>query len=191
MTDLKSLVEAYVDVVNRNCPAMELKSYTCHKRVRAAEIMSVTISERSDCFRNVTVVTGEVEGFPPEMFSRYFPKPGDFLVVYEDGYRSFSPRKAFLEGYTESIDESIMMERLNDLARTKAADVVPKWLAGLDWTEKINIVAREAYVTINSLKFQLEQAKKALQMKADAELLRSYLAVIIEENKLAPKTDQA
>lgn len=34
-----------------------------------------------------------------EMFSRYTPVAGDFYVVYADGYKSFSPRKAFLEGY--------------------------------------------------------------------------------------------
>jgi hypothetical protein len=35
-----------------------------------------------------------------EIFARYVPVPGDFYVVYADGYQSFSPRKAFLEGYT-------------------------------------------------------------------------------------------
>ncbi|WP_339468145.1 hypothetical protein, partial [Pseudomonas lurida] len=28
------------------------------------------------------------------------PNRGDFLVQYEDGYMSISPRKAFLDGYT-------------------------------------------------------------------------------------------
>jgi hypothetical protein len=39
---------------------------------------------------------------PDEMFSRYKPVVGDFYVVYADGYKSFSPRKAFLEGYTRA-----------------------------------------------------------------------------------------
>jgi hypothetical protein len=39
---------------------------------------------------------------PYEMFSRYKPIVGDFYVVYADGYKSFSPRKAFLEGYTRT-----------------------------------------------------------------------------------------
>ena len=33
------------------------------------------------------------------VISRYSPNRGDFFVVYEDGYQSISPRKAFLEGY--------------------------------------------------------------------------------------------
>lgn len=35
----------------------------------------------------------------PALFSRYIPVPGDYYVVYEDGYESISPRKAFEEGY--------------------------------------------------------------------------------------------
>ena len=33
--------------------------------------------------------------------SRYFPQPGDFFVVYDDGYQSISPRQPFLDGYTK------------------------------------------------------------------------------------------
>lgn len=35
----------------------------------------------------------------PEMFARYTPVQGDFYVVYPDGYKSISPRKAFVDGY--------------------------------------------------------------------------------------------
>ena len=35
------------------------------------------------------------------MVTRYRPIEGDFLVLYADGYQSFSPAKAFLEGYTK------------------------------------------------------------------------------------------
>jgi hypothetical protein len=36
---------------------------------------------------------------PAEMFLRYTPVPGDRYMVYPDGYKSFSPKKAFEEGY--------------------------------------------------------------------------------------------
>jgi hypothetical protein len=35
----------------------------------------------------------------PAMFRRYTPVPGDRYMVYEDGYKSFSPKKAFEDGY--------------------------------------------------------------------------------------------
>lgn len=35
-----------------------------------------------------------------DWFNRFRPGPGGY-VVYSDGYRSFSPAKAFEEGYTK------------------------------------------------------------------------------------------
>jgi hypothetical protein len=77
----------------------EMPFYICHKRVQALEIASVT--EGGPAGRNVFFKN---EDYPPilapaEMFARYVPVPGDFYVVYEDDYQSFSPRKAFLDGY--------------------------------------------------------------------------------------------
>lgn len=38
---------------------------------------------------------------PAAFFARGTPMPGDYLVRYSDGYLSWSPKKAFEEGYTE------------------------------------------------------------------------------------------
>lgn len=72
----------------------EMPRYISHKRVWALEID--TISDNVLTFRD--------KGFAPiasdrEMWARYTPVPGDYYVQYADGYKSFSPRKAFLEGY--------------------------------------------------------------------------------------------
>jgi hypothetical protein len=74
--------------------------YRSHKQVRALEIASVT--EGGPVGRNVFFADDAYPPalLPPEMFSRFVPTTGDFLVIYEDGYKSFSPRKAFLEGYS-------------------------------------------------------------------------------------------
>lgn len=37
---------------------------------------------------------------PPEFMARATPLPGGYLVIYEDGYMSFSPAAAFESGYT-------------------------------------------------------------------------------------------
>jgi hypothetical protein len=80
----------------------EMPRYVSHKQVWALEITSVT--HRTDGSEDWTLEFAE-NGYAPikapaEMFSRYRPVAGDFYVVYADGYKSFSPRKAFLEGYT-------------------------------------------------------------------------------------------
>jgi hypothetical protein len=81
--------------VNKDVPL-----YKSHKTVRALEIMSCVPLTSGGC-----VISFFGDRFPSqtcgaEMFARYQPVCGDFYVIYEDGYRSFSPRKAFLEGYT-------------------------------------------------------------------------------------------
>jgi len=83
-----------------------LKPFTCHKSVSAAEITSVgnyrtdpSLPDGKRLVRSVTLERTVTIELPDAMFVRYVPVPGDFLVVYEDGYKSFSPRRAFLEGY--------------------------------------------------------------------------------------------
>ena len=73
----------------------EMPRYQCHKKVHALKIADVT-----GC-----TITPADEGYAPfevdpAMYSRYTPVTGDYYVVYDDGYKSFSPAKAFEEGYT-------------------------------------------------------------------------------------------
>lgn len=72
----------------------EMPVYVSHKRVHALQIRGVNgfLLQFDEGFSAI-----EVE---PEMFVRYTPVPGDYLVVYEDGYRSISPQAAFESGYT-------------------------------------------------------------------------------------------
>lgn len=82
--------------------SMEMPRYVSHKKVWALEISK--IEDLSD--RLVIRLSFAESGYAPvemrredNIFSRYKPVPGDFYVQYSDGYKSFSPRKAFLEGY--------------------------------------------------------------------------------------------
>jgi hypothetical protein len=144
----------------------EMPVYISHKKVRALEIRSIgayraSATDKDGLEREIVFAD---PGFPriwvpSDMFVRYTPMPGDYYVLYEDGYASFSPRKAFLDGYVLASEGTMLMERLNDLATTPAGTLpekMPEWLSGVDWSQQIARVAREAYVTINSLKHQLE-----------------------------------
>jgi hypothetical protein len=73
----------------------EMPRYKCHKEVWALKIKYV-----SGC-----TITPDEEGYAPfevepELYLRYTPTAGDYYVVYADGYKSFSPAKAFEEGYS-------------------------------------------------------------------------------------------
>jgi hypothetical protein len=76
-----------------------MKTYQCHKRVKAAQIQEVLPVDES---KHVTLILDDGEKFHADgpMYMRYFPVVGDYLVEYEDGYRSISPQKAFEDGYT-------------------------------------------------------------------------------------------
>lgn len=76
-----------------------MPKYRCHKEVWALKIKDVR--ERPDG----AILYIEDPGFATikidqEYVSRNHPVAGGYYVVYEDGYQSFSPAKAFESGYT-------------------------------------------------------------------------------------------
>jgi len=71
-----------------------LKPYTCHKRVRASEIMAIgTYHTDGDgnLVRRVVLEGDHEVNLPHEMFTRYIPQPGDFYLLYEDGGHLLTP----------------------------------------------------------------------------------------------------
>jgi hypothetical protein len=81
--------------------ASEMPRYRSHKTVWALKIAGTSEQDK----HGTLYLEIADPGYAPvkveaAVVSRYFPKPGDYLVVYEDGYRSISPAKAFEDGYT-------------------------------------------------------------------------------------------
>lgn len=79
----------------------EMPKYKCHKEVHALKIHEVVVQNDGGA-----MITPAVEGFSAFRVSsgyidRHNPKAGGYFVVYEDGYKSFSPAAPFEEGYTK------------------------------------------------------------------------------------------
>jgi len=74
-----------------------LPLYTCHKQVRAAKIDAVDFASQTLGLENFGTVQ-----LRHEFFARNKPQVGGYFVQYEDGYQSYSPKKAFEEGYALS-----------------------------------------------------------------------------------------
>ena len=79
----------------------EMPRYRSHKKVWALKIFA--ISSNAD---GSAMITPEEEGYAPFLvdvayMSKHSPSLGGYFVVYDDGYKSFSPAKAFEEGYTK------------------------------------------------------------------------------------------
>lgn len=89
---------------NDGRPSVEMPRYRCHKEVWALKIAGISLSQNA---------AGDVElgfedaGYAPRLMPRAWldkhnPEVGGYLVVYKDGYASFSPAQAFEEGYTRA-----------------------------------------------------------------------------------------
>jgi hypothetical protein len=81
----------------------ELPRYRCHKEVHAIKIG--LIGRPLDFGAAVWFITPAEPGYAPIQVSmawleKHNPQVGGYYVVYADGYASFSPAKAFEEGYT-------------------------------------------------------------------------------------------
>ena len=79
----------------------EMPIYECHKKVRALKIKNITYNDDG----GVLISPADTDYAPfstsKEYFDKHKPEIGGYYVVYEDGYKSFSPADAFEEGYTK------------------------------------------------------------------------------------------
>lgn len=108
----------------------EMPFYICHKRAQALEIAQVGNYVTDADGALVRAVTFREPGFAVRylrdiMFQRYVPESGDFLVTYQDGYESFSPRKAFLEGYVREEAVEALPHRIDQALAQQPDDPRP------------------------------------------------------------------
>lgn len=78
---------------------LQIPTYQCHKRVQALKINAIWPSPRG------MLLGFEDQRFAPhevhqDWYLKHDPVEGGYLVIYEDGYMSFSPAAAFEAGYT-------------------------------------------------------------------------------------------
>jgi hypothetical protein len=98
----------------------EMPKYKSHKIVWALKIKSIhrdyddlVASKEND---GSAIITPEEEGYKPfrvdsDYLKKHEPLNGGYYVVYEDGYKSFSPADVFEKGNT-LIKETTFLERL-------------------------------------------------------------------------------
>lgn len=88
----------------------EMPKYQSHKKVWALKIDKIEkdVDKAREEDRETdgsAVITPADEGYGPFKVDHHYmhkhnPEAGGYYVVYEDGYKSFSPAKAFEDGYT-------------------------------------------------------------------------------------------
>ncbi len=86
----------------------EMPKYKCHKEVWALKIAKIEPVVPDDPHAEsdgTAIITPVEKGYAPfsvswEYMSKHHPQVGGYYVVYDDGYKSWSPADAFEEGYT-------------------------------------------------------------------------------------------
>ena len=74
--------------------------WKCHKEVSAFKITGINIPPEQDGGFVKISGDGIVMEVTKEYMGKHRPQVGGYYVLYEDGYHSFSPAKAFEDGYT-------------------------------------------------------------------------------------------
>ena len=77
--------------------SMALPSWKCHKEVWADKITNIT--HEAGVLRLFLADGGSIAA-DLEYVRKHNPKVGGYYVVYQDGYKSWSPAEAFEDGYT-------------------------------------------------------------------------------------------
>lgn len=88
----------------QNSAGAEMPKYKCHKEVWALKIRDIN-TESKEIDGSALIIFVE-DGYAPftvnsEYLRKHNPQIGGYYVVYEDGYKSFSPADVFEKGYTK------------------------------------------------------------------------------------------
>lgn len=78
----------------------EMPRYLSHKTVWALKIKAVSHLSCGSAILFFEEEPYAARMFPASYVTKHDPKPGGYLVVYDDGYLSWSPAEAFEAGYT-------------------------------------------------------------------------------------------
>lgn len=90
---------------------IQLPQYRCHKKVWALQIKAIEHKPNPDttgqsAAMSYSALLVPVDSryapidVPAEYMTKHRPEVGGYYVVYEDGYKSYSPAGAFESGYT-------------------------------------------------------------------------------------------
>lgn len=181
-------------VVTRRFPFLYggfMKTYQCHKRVKAARILSVPqIAPDLTQYLLAVDVDGAAQSYivGADWMRRHKPVVGGYLVEYEDGYVSFSPASAFLAGYasTDPLPTKVTREALEARIASVEYVVMPDGRTTICQLTMVNgftargessCVSIENFVKADGEKYALQKAIDAV-WAFEAYLLaeRRYLA---------------
>lgn len=99
---IRSMEDRIAETNPNQAASIEMPRYRCHKEVWALQIAGISLpqNEAGDAELGFTDLHYAPRLMPRAWLDKHNPEVGGYLVVYKDGYQSFSPAAAFEEGYT-------------------------------------------------------------------------------------------
>lgn len=126
-------------------PMRELPRYKSHKIVHAMKIKCVLVEDGS-----IWIVPDDKEYAAFEVDAAYYdkhkPQAGGYYVVYEDGYKSWSPAEAFESGYTRVSNERDMDAPKIVLEKEKFLSVLESGDPLKDFYDEDDLASAVAYL---------------------------------------------
>ena len=159
--------------MNESVTSAAMPQYQSHKRVWALQIGGM--DGDIVLFQDLHFQPRE---FPPEVFSRGRPGVGDYMVQYEDGYWSWSPREPFEAGYDpvrgESRAGSVPLSYLTTPRRRPEAlnairdeihraNALVGWWTAKDGTHLLAEPERAGYVVGTKLMLSVSELAEAME----------------------------
>lgn len=95
-----------MDEIGMEAVSAQMPRYQCHKKVWALKIKAVEPDGSAPRgAAGSCLITPEEPGYgrfrvDEDYCRKHNPQAGGYYVVYDDGYQSFSPARAFEEGYS-------------------------------------------------------------------------------------------
>ena len=87
---------------HKTVSALKIREVVCHAHVDPA--VSIDEFAKTDEFQGGHIIPDDKRygpiPFDADYFRKHRPKAGGYYVVFQDGYKSFSPAEAFEDGYT-------------------------------------------------------------------------------------------
>lgn len=145
-----------------------MKAYKSHKIVSAAKIISV---EKAPGLNDspITVVFTEDGQFWKDqaVFARGVPEVGDYIVRYDDNYVSWSPAKAFEEGYKEHHGDEAYVPLPPDPVAVQIVDSALKGISKGQMDTGGGFGCRDYWATINGVEHFISMQRSKRQILLD------------------------